>query len=74
MRARSTANSIRLASLRRCAPSAASKLYFGIDELLRELSNPNLQHEIFSVSAYQVESWDRHAQHPITMYGFGHWR
>jgi hypothetical protein len=31
----------------------SSELYFRIDELLRELANPNL-HEIFSTSAYQV--------------------
>ena len=40
----------------------SSELYFRIDELLRELANPNL-HEIFSASAFQVELWDRHAQH-----------
>lgn len=40
----------------------SSELYFRIDELLRELANPNL-HEIFSTSAFQVELWDRHAQH-----------
>jgi hypothetical protein len=41
---------------------ASSELYFRIDELLRELANPNL-HEIFSTSAFQIESWDRHAKH-----------
>lgn len=40
----------------------SSELYFRIDELLRELANPNL-HEIFPTSAFQVELWDRHAQH-----------
>lgn len=40
----------------------SSELYFRIDELLRELANPNL-HEIFSTSAFQVELWDRRAQH-----------
>jgi hypothetical protein len=40
----------------------SSALYFRIDELLRELANPNL-HEIFPASAFQVELWDRHAQH-----------
>jgi len=40
----------------------SSELYFRIDELLRELANPNL-HEIFPVHAFQVELWDRHAQH-----------
>ena len=39
----------------------SSELYFRIDELLRELANPNL-HEIFSTTAFQVELWDRHAQ------------
>jgi hypothetical protein len=38
----------------------SSELYFRIDELLRELANPNL-HEIFSTSAFQVELWDQHA-------------
>jgi hypothetical protein len=41
---------------------ASSKSYFRVDELLRELGNPNL-HEIFRVSAFRVELWDRHAQH-----------
>ena len=40
----------------------SSELYFRIDELLRELANPNL-HEVFPVSAFQVELWDRHADH-----------
>lgn len=40
----------------------SSELYFKIDELLRELGNPNL-HGIFPVSAFQIELWDRHAQH-----------
>jgi hypothetical protein len=38
----------------------SSALYFRIDELLRELANPNL-HEIFSTGAFQVELWDQHA-------------
>ena len=40
----------------------SSELYFRIDELLRELANPNL-HEIFSTSAFQIELWDRNADH-----------
>jgi hypothetical protein len=40
----------------------SSDLYFRIDELLRELANPNL-HEIFSSRAFQVELWDRYGQH-----------
>lgn len=39
---------------------ASSAAYFRVDELLRELRNPNL-HEIFPVSAFRVELWDRHA-------------
>jgi hypothetical protein len=39
----------------------SSDLYFRIDELLRELTNPNLR-GIFPVGAFQVELWDRHAQ------------
>jgi hypothetical protein len=38
----------------------SSELYFRIDELLRELANPNL-HEIFAVNAFLVEIWDQHA-------------
>lgn len=41
---------------------ASSAAYFRVDELLRELGNPNL-HGIFPVSAFRVELWDRHAQH-----------
>ncbi len=33
---------------------ASSAAYFRVDELLRELGNPNL-HEIFPVSAFRVE-------------------
>jgi hypothetical protein len=40
----------------------SSELYFRIDELLRELANPNL-HEIFAVNAFKIELWDRNAQH-----------
>ena len=36
----------------------SSELYFRIDELLRELANPNL-HEIFSTRAFQIELWDQ---------------
>jgi hypothetical protein len=39
----------------------SSELYFRIDELLRELANPNL-HEMFSTSAFQVELWDQRAE------------
>lgn len=39
----------------------SSDLYFRIDELLRQLANPNL-HGVFPVSAFRVELWDRHAQ------------
>jgi hypothetical protein len=39
----------------------SSKLYFHVDELLRQLSNPNL-HDIANMS-YRVELWDRHANH-----------
>jgi hypothetical protein len=42
--------------------NASSTLYHRVDGLLRELANPNL-HEIFPTSAFQVELWDRHAQH-----------
>ncbi len=41
---------------------ASSAGYFRVDELLRQLGNPNL-HEIFPVNAFRVELWDRHAQH-----------
>jgi hypothetical protein len=47
---------------RRCIWGTSSELYFKIEQLLRELSNPNL-HGIFPVSAFQIELWDRHAQH-----------
>lgn len=39
---------------------ASSAAYFRVDELLRELRNPNL-HEIFPVSTFRVELWDRNA-------------
>ena len=38
-----------------------SKLYFRVDELLRQLANPNL-HDIANMS-YRVEVWERHADH-----------
>ncbi len=41
---------------------ATSASYFRVDELLCELGNPNL-HEIFPVSVFRVELWDRHARH-----------
>ena len=39
----------------------SSRLYHRVDELLRELANPNL-HDIANMS-YRVELWDRHAEH-----------
>jgi len=39
----------------------SSELYFHLDELLRELANPNL-HDIANMS-FRVELWDRHALH-----------
>jgi hypothetical protein len=39
----------------------SSTLYFRIDELLRELANPNL-HDIANMS-FKVELWDRYANH-----------
>jgi hypothetical protein len=41
--------------------SRSSKLYFRVDELLRQLANPNL-HDIANMS-FRVELWDRHAEH-----------
>ncbi len=40
---------------------ASSDAYFRVDELLRELANPNL-HEIFPASAFRIELWDRYEQ------------
>jgi len=40
----------------------SSTLYFRIDELLRELANPNL-HEIPTRLPFRVEMWDRTDQH-----------
>jgi hypothetical protein len=40
----------------------SSKLYHRVDELLRELANPNL-HDIPTNLPFQVEMWDRHDQH-----------
>jgi hypothetical protein len=40
----------------------SSDLYFRVDELLRQLENPNL-HDINSHMPYRVELWDRHANH-----------
>jgi hypothetical protein len=39
----------------------SSELYFRVDELLRELANPNL-HDIANMS-FRVELWDRDANH-----------
>jgi hypothetical protein len=40
----------------------SSTLYFRIDELLRELANPNL-HDIPRNLPFRVEMWDRSDQH-----------
>jgi hypothetical protein len=40
----------------------SSKLYFRVDELLRELANPNL-HDIPTNLPFRVEMWDRHDNH-----------
>jgi len=40
----------------------SSKLYFRVDELLRELANPNL-HDIPTNLPFRVEMWDRHDTH-----------
>ena len=40
----------------------SSELYFRVDELLRELANPNL-HDIPTNLPFRVEMWDRHDQH-----------
>jgi hypothetical protein len=41
---------------------ASSRLYFRVDELLRELANPNL-HDIPTRLPFRVEMWDRAEQH-----------
>jgi hypothetical protein len=41
---------------------SSSELYFRIDELLRELANPNL-HDIPTRLPFRVELWDRNEQH-----------
>ncbi len=40
---------------------ASSNAYFRVDELLRELANPNL-HDIPTRLPFRVELWDRHDQ------------
>lgn len=40
----------------------SSKLYFRVDELLRELANPNL-HDIPMQLPFRIELWDRSDQH-----------
>jgi hypothetical protein len=40
----------------------SSELYFRVDELLRELANPNL-HDIPTNLPFRVEMWDRHDKH-----------
>jgi hypothetical protein len=45
-----------------CIWVTSSEFYFRIDELLRELANPNL-HDIPARLPFRVELWDRHAQH-----------
>jgi len=41
---------------------ASSEAYFRVDELLRELANPNL-HDIPTNLPFRVELWDCHDQH-----------
>lgn len=41
---------------------ASSSFYFRVDELLRELANPNL-HDIPTQLPFRVELWDRNNQH-----------
>ncbi len=41
---------------------ASSEAYFRVDELLRELANPNL-HDIPTNLPFRVELWDRSDQH-----------
>ena len=41
---------------------ASSNAYFRVDELLRELANPNL-HDIPTRLPFRVEMWDRNDQH-----------
>jgi hypothetical protein len=41
---------------------ASSNAYFRVDELLRELANPNL-HDIPTRLPFRVELWDRNEQH-----------
>jgi hypothetical protein len=40
----------------------SSEFYFRVDDLLRQLSNPNL-HDIPTNLPFRVELWDRHDQH-----------
>jgi hypothetical protein len=42
--------------------SASSAAYFRVDELLRQLANPNL-HDIPRNLPFRVEMWDRSEQH-----------
>jgi hypothetical protein len=63
-----TANSTPSASSNSCAMNAKNSgahrrdSYFRIDELLRELANPNL-HDIPTNLPFRVEMWDRTNQH-----------
>ena len=41
---------------------ASSEAYFGVDELLRQLANPNL-HDIPRNLPFRVEMWDQSDQH-----------
>jgi hypothetical protein len=41
---------------------SSSEAYFLVDELLRELANPNL-HDIPTSLPFRVEMWDRNDQH-----------
>jgi hypothetical protein len=60
-----------LATVKRCVTFPANKpqlwgtsseFYFRIDDLLRQLANPNL-HDIPTNLPFRVELWDRHDQH-----------
>ena len=39
----------------------STELYFRVDELLRQLENPNL-HDIANMN-FRIELWERHAEH-----------
>ncbi len=62
------ASCTRLACSSGCVPSAKPfgvrprSFTFRVDEMLRELANPNL-HDIPTNLPFRVEMWDRHDQH-----------